>query len=109
MSANLKNTTALLGDAGFRARVTAAMTEMAASVFTEAPSSQLAIRTVRMNLATAVIADAAARVDPFARLCADDDVISAVAVPAEVPDAEIRRVVAIVWNSVAAAIPNLGR
>jgi hypothetical protein len=106
VSSSLLNTVNLLADPGFRERIKAAMTETAVVVASET-TGQFPTRTVRVQLAMAVIYDADALVPPFARVCADDAVISAVAVPADVPEAEIRRVVGTLWSSIAASVPGL--
>jgi hypothetical protein len=106
VSTSLTNTVALLADAGFRERVKAAMTETAVTVASETAGT-FPVRSARISLAMAVVYDADSYVPPFARLCADDAVISAVTVPADVPDAELRRVVGVLWSSVAASVPNL--
>lgn len=108
MSSSLSNTVALLADPGFRERVKAAMTEAAVLVANET-TGNFAARTARIALAMAVVYDADSYLAPFARLCADDSVISAVAIPGDVTEVDIRRVVSSLWSSIATSVPNLPR
>lgn len=106
MSASLATTVMLLADNTFQQKVCAAMVEQAISAANDTQGG-FPIRAASTALAMNVIADCQAYVRVFAPLCADDAVISAVAAPADVQEADIRRVVQTMWTSVAASLPNL--
>jgi hypothetical protein len=111
MSSSFTKTVALINDNGFKLRVQAAMIEKAliiASGDQGGPDDPVK-KVMRLALAMAVLADAPSRVDPFLRLVANDDAVSGAADPAAVTDAQIRGMVAGMWEAVAVAIPNLAR
>jgi hypothetical protein len=109
MSSSLAKSVALVNDTPFKSRVQAAMTELALEVAAGDPNGPAnpVLRALRQTLAMAVLADTAARLDPFLRLVANDNTISGAADAAAVTDAQIRAVVGGMWEAVAVAVPNL--
>lgn len=106
LSTDLGHTVDLLADNRFTARVKAAATEHARTAIASPPSAWRD-RMASDRLAMNVVYDAAQPSAVLARLVADDATVSGFATPADVPDGEIRRVIAAQWLAVASSMPGI--
>lgn len=99
MSANLGNSAQLVKNTTFRETVAAAMVEQALLIVVPKPATD------RDRLAAAVIYDVTG-LNAFVAACADDATISEAGTGYD--PADVARVVAEQWDTVAGVIPNLG-
>lgn len=104
MSSDLKTTATISADAGFRARVLAAMVEHGSTVLL-APPEDLLTDSTNKALARAILYNPTQYQAVFAALVADDATVSAAGtVPSAVTDDAIRGVVAAIWTNVGVVV-----